>query len=100
MYANDTSLSHQSNDVTQLKEAINNDLKRLDSWLQGSSLSLDVAKTQSMLLTTKQKHKVLDSLHEGLGIKIHENELELLQNTKYLGVKIDCFLDWNQGFVC
>ena len=50
MYADDTCLCYQSNDMTQLNGAINNDLKRLDSWLQGNKLSLNVAKTHSMLL--------------------------------------------------
>ena len=33
MYADDTSLCHQSNDISQLNKAINNDLRHLDSWL-------------------------------------------------------------------
>ena len=81
MYADDTSLCHQSNDVTQPNVAINDDLKRLDSWLQGNNLSLNVAKTHSMLLTTKQKHKALESLHDVLDLKICENELEVVQDT-------------------
>ena len=64
MYTDNTRLYYQSNDVTQLHEAINNDLKRLDSWLQGNKLSLNVAKTHSMLLATKQKRRVLENQRE------------------------------------
>ena len=39
MYADDTSLCHQSSDLTQLEEAINRDLKQLTTWLQGNKLS-------------------------------------------------------------
>ena len=39
MYADDTSLCLQSNDLAQLNEAINNDLKQLETWLQGNKLS-------------------------------------------------------------
>ena len=46
MYSDGTSLCYQSNDMTQLKEVVNNDLKKLDSWLQVHQLSLNVAKTQ------------------------------------------------------
>ena len=53
MYADDTSLCHQSNDLTQLEEAINSDLKQLTTWLQGNKLSLNVAKTHSMPISTK-----------------------------------------------
>ena len=53
MYADDTSLCYQSSDITQLNEAINGDLKQLDTWLQGNKLSLNVAKAYSMLVSTK-----------------------------------------------
>ena len=55
MYADDTSLCHQALNMTQLNGAINNDLGRLDTWLQGNKLSLNVAKTHAILITTRQK---------------------------------------------
>ena len=36
MYADDTSLCYHSYDLTRLNEAINSDLKKLDTWLQGN----------------------------------------------------------------
>ena len=44
MYADDTSLCHKSHDMIQLNTANNNDLMNMDNWLQGSKLSLNVAK--------------------------------------------------------
>ena len=96
MYADDTSLCHQSRDLTQLNEAINSDLSKLETWLQGNKLSLNVAKSHSMLISTKQKHKSLKSRNEALDLKIRDNELEVVQKTKYLGVQIDCCLDWKE----
>ena len=96
MFADDTSLCHQSNDLTQLTEAINNDLRQLDTWLQGNKLSLNVAKTHAMLVCTKQKHATLKSRNEDLKLKIRENELPVVEKTKYLGVQIDCSLDWKE----
>ena len=55
MYADGTSLCYQSRDLTQLNEAMNSHLKKLETWLQGNKLSLQVAKTHSMLISTKQK---------------------------------------------
>ena len=49
MYADDTSISYSS---TDLCNAINSDLQNLSSWPQGNKLSLNVAKTQSMILGT------------------------------------------------
>ena len=36
MYADDTSLCHQSHDLTQLNEAINSDLKKINTGLTSS----------------------------------------------------------------
>ena len=96
MYADDTSLCHQALNMTQLNGAINNDLKRLDTWLQGYKLSLNVTKTHSMLITTKQKRNVLKSTNQNLEMNILGNELDIVQKTKYLGVQIDCSLDWKE----
>ena len=96
MYADDTCLCHQSHDLTQLNEAINSDLTKLETWLQGNKLSLNVAKTHSMLISTKQKHNSVKSRSEALELKIRDNELEVVQKTKYLGVQIDCSLGWKE----
>ena len=96
MYTDDTSLCYQSSDITQLNEAINGDLKQLDTWLQGNKLSLNVAKTHSMLVSTKQRHNILQSQNKDLDLKIRENGLQVVQKTKYLGVEIDCSLDWKE----
>ena len=93
MYADDTSLCHQSHDLTRLNEAINSDLRKLETWLQGNKLSFNVAKTHSMLISTKQKHNSLKSRSEALELKIRDNEPEVVQTTKYLRLQIDCSLD-------
>ena len=62
MYADDTSLCRKPKDIFQLNEAINDDLAQLDSWLKGNKLN--VAKTQSMLIATKPKHRTLNNAAE------------------------------------
>ena len=61
MYADATSLRYQSSDINVLNEAINSYLKQLDTWLQDNKLSLNVAKTNSMLVSARQKHSILKS---------------------------------------
>ena len=99
MYADDTSLCHQVLNMTQLNGAINNYLKRLNTWLQGNKLSLNVTKTRSMLITTKQKRNVLKSTNQNLELNIRGNELDIVQKTKYLSVQIDCSLDWKEQVI-
>ena len=96
MYADDTSLCYQASDIETLNKAINNDLLQLETWLKGNKLSLNVAKTNSMLISTKQKHKILKNRDEDLKLKIRKKELEVIQKTKYLGVTIDNSLNWKE----
>ena len=94
MYADDTSLTLQSQDISQLNETINDDLRRLDLWMQGSKLSLNVSKTQSMLICTKPKHQTLKMAGGNLCLNIRGNDLDVVQKVKYLGVQVDDSPDW------
>ena len=96
MYADDTSLGLKSRDISQLNEAINDDLAHLDSWLKGNKLPLNVAKTQSMLIATKPKHRTLNNAAEKLHLKIRGSELDVVNKTTYLGVHVDNSLDWKE----
>ena len=96
MFADDSCLYHQSSDISLLNEAINEDLRYVDNWLKGNKLSLNVMKTYSMLISTKPKLRALKSKNESLRLKIHVDELEVVQKTKYLGVQIDNSLDWKE----
>ena len=73
--------------------ALREELQRLDRWLKGNKLSLNVAKTRSMLITTKQK-KYLTASNQASQPSIREDHIEVICNTKYLGVQIDENLTW------
>ena len=78
MYADDTSLCFKSKDLSRLNEALNEDLSRLDAWLISNKLSLNVAKTQSMLDSTKAKRKPFISLTTIYRSKLRERSSRLL----------------------
>ena len=96
MYADDPSLCYQNHIIHQLNRTLNQDIKALDKWLRGNKLSLNVAKTQLMVISTKQKLAVLKSRNEQLNLHIHDNDLDSVQSIKYLGVHIDNTLDWKK----
>ena len=96
MYADDTSLCYQTADLNSLNESINSDFMQLDTWLKGNKLSLNVAKTNCMLIATKQKHSYLKIRNEDLHLTIRNKELEVIKNDKYLGVVIDNSLNWKE----
>ena len=96
MYADDTNLCYKSADIIQLYETINKDLSKLDTWLKGNKLTLNVGKTKAMLVTTSQKRKMLKAQNVELNLNIRNIELELLQTVKYLGLQIDSSLNWKE----
>ena len=96
MYADDTCISLQIDDIPDLNEALSNDLETLYAWLNGNRLSLNVAKTQSMTIATKHKQAVLEKENEQLNLQIRNETLGAVQCTKYLGGHIDNSLDWKK----
>ena len=96
MYADDTSLCFQSKDLSRVNEALNEDLSRLDAWLICNKLSLNVAKTKSMLVSTKAKGKTLNKSNQNLQVNINGTELEVVSKIKLLGVLLDNSLDWKE----
>ena len=85
MYAGDNSLSFKADNISRLREALNEDLEALDNWLKGNKLSLNVAKMQSMVISTKQKHAALKQQTDQLNLQIRQSTLEAVPSTKYLG---------------
>ena len=65
-----------------LNEALNEDLSRLDAWLISNKLSLNVAKTKSMLVSTKAKGKTLNKSNQSLQVNINGTELEVVSKIK------------------
>ena len=86
MYADDTSLYSKFLDLSRPNEALNDDLSRQDACLISNKLYFDVAKTQSLLASTKAKRKALEESNHNLQVKINGTELEVASKIKYLGV--------------
>ena len=100
MYADDTALYYRGASLDQLNETINKDLERLDNWLKGNKLSLNVVKTVSMNILSRQKHqKILGELD----LKTRETNIQNVKETTYLCLQIDRHLTWKkheEGLPC
>ena len=57
MYADGTGLYLRGASLAQLNETTNKDLESFDHWLKGNKLSLNVVKTVSMNILSRQKHQ-------------------------------------------
>ena len=90
MYADDTSISYSSDSVTNINDSVNEDLNHLKNWLESNKLSLNVAKTQSMLIGSRNRLKKIGmSENPEPALKIGEERISIVKHTKYLGVQID-----------
>ena len=96
MYADDTSLCYQSLKINKLSEVSNSDLEKLQKWLVGNKLALNAMKTQSMLISTKQKQTIMRNQDLERSLKIRDHELKVVDTTKFLGLQIDNSLDWKR----
>ena len=97
MYADDTSISYLSESVTNINGSVNEDLDHLKNWLESNKLSLNVAKTQSMLIGSRNRLKKFGmSENPEPALKIGEETISMIEHTKYLGVQIDQHLLWDE----
>ena len=74
MFADDTSISYSANTTGELQNVINSELKKLNSWLITNRLSLNIVKTEFMVIGSQQKLRSIDS---EINIRINENEITI-----------------------
>ena len=83
MYADDIHITYADVDVNSTQLNLNHDLGNLNKWLISNKLTLNTAKTEFMLIGSKQKLSTLSSqpelsidnvpIEKSLGIFIDEN---------------------------
>ena len=97
MYADDTSLSFSSKSIQLINECVNEDLGYLESWLNANKLSLNVTKTQSLVIGGSKR---LNDLEKVGGVKpqfnVGEETVSIIREAKYLGVMVNQHLNWKE----
>ena len=88
-FADDTNLVHFSKSVSKLKTYFNIDMKNITNWLNANKISLNIKKTELVIL--KHKNKKLEC---PIKIKLSRKRLYPSKSVKYLGVRIDENLNW------
>ena len=75
------------------RDSFDIELKKVSDWLIANKLKLNVNKTRSMLLH-QTKHNFWKNLN--LNLKIGKTVIKNIKNYKYLGIIIDCNLNWSE----
>ena len=88
MFADDTSLSVHEKALQLPSMTLNKDLdlNYLNSWLTGNKPSLNIVKTHSMTISTRQIERGLTGEFD---LKMQNTSIPNVEDTKCLGIKID-----------
>ena len=89
MFADDTNITLSAKTLTDLKQALTPELSNLSCWLKANKLNLNVAKTELMIIGSRQR---LSVQNEGVEIRIDDQIVKRAGHTKSLGVTIDAHL--------
>ena len=88
-FADDTNLLYTNNSIKKLSKRLNKDIKNLTNWLNANRISLNFDKTEMILF--KPIKKPLDCQ---LKLKLNGKRLYQTSSVKYLGIKIDQYVNW------
>ena len=91
LFADDTNLIASHEDFNSLIKNVNDELSTVKKWFQLNKLTLNVKKCNFMIFCNPNKYYP----KEQSKICINNTEIELVQQTKFLGVIIDSGLKWS-----
>ena len=95
MYVMINSLS--SENIDGLKNDLNLDILKLQDWLDANKLSLSIVKTQSLVIGPVPNIRKIESQHDTQpSFSIGDQDIEVISNTRYLGVRIVSQLNWEK----
>ena len=96
MYADDTTISGSSMSLIDLQHDLNCDLPNLQDWLHRSKLSLNVVKTQSLIVGSGPNIRKIQSQPDAQpSFEIDNDNIEIVSSYKYLDVQVDNQLIWD-----
>ena len=89
LFADDTNLFASGYNLNDIVSEINKEIANIYAWVKANKLSLNIDKTNVMLFTPKCVPRSIN------GIFIDGNKTMEVTETKFLGVIIDCKLNWS-----
>ena len=91
-FADDTTLYASHRNTNYLNFMLQEDIENLNSWFRVNKLSLNLQKTSAMLFLPKQSI----NNNTNLNLKIDNEPLPIVTQTKFLGITIDNQLTWKE----
>ena len=91
LFADDTNVFCSGENMNDVIQMLNDELRNMSVWFKVNKLSLNVSKTNYMVFSNKWKHS-----YNTNEIKIDDILIEEVTVTKFLGVLIDNKLQWKE----
>ena len=95
LFADDTNLTASGKCMNDVETAMNSDLENLRKWLIANKLSLNVAKTEFILIGSKPMIKSISNRQPN--IVIDNKPIQQVYNCKTLRVTVDQHLSWKNN---
>ena len=84
--------TYAGKDLNEIDDYLNKDLKSVNTWLSSNKLTLNLTKTEFLIITSRQRRVYLS---DNPSFTINNFPIEQVSSTKSLGVSIDENLSWN-----
>ena len=88
LFADDSCFTLHNKDPNELERIMNNELKKINNWMNLNRLTVNYLKTNYIIFTR-------GDLAKQFNIAMETHKLERVESTRYLGVQIDQHLNWN-----
>lgn len=93
MFADDTNITVSADNLSDLRLNLNKALTDLSVWLKANKLSLNLTKTEYMIIGSRQRIKATTD-NESIIVQLESKTISKVDSTKSLGVHIDANLSW------
>lgn len=94
LFADDTNIYYESADLLELEKTVNMELQNLSLWLKVNRLALNIDKTNFLIFHSSKR-----SVYRNVTLKLDKKAICEKTHIKYLGVIIDCQLNWKHHIV-
>ena len=88
LFADDTNIYYDSNDLVELEKTVNQELRKLSQWLNINRLALNVGKTNFVIFRANRR------IYHNVTLILNRKAIEQKDHVKYLGVLMDEHLNW------
>ena len=95
MYADDTNITVSANNAADLKTMLNDELLNLNLWLRANKLSLNITKTEYMIIGSRQRLRATTE-NQIIEVCIEGKKITRVAESKSPGVYIDETLSWKK----